>query len=140
MYQVYRLTPVIGTYYEYTEADTVTCVYPNQIHFSKTKPNYVGQFIKKNEYGYCDNKETIYHFKNNITKKIHVIRLSYEGRSCFREVPGINIDYIENRKQMLEFMKGSISINSPVQKLEGISDISELIMNHLFELPYTHSE
>ena len=41
---------------------------------------------------------------------------------------------------MLTFMKGSISTNSPIQKLEGISDISELIMNHLFELPYTHSE
>ena len=41
---------------------------------------------------------------------------------------------------MLAFMKGSISINSPIQKLEGISDISELIMNHLFELPYTHSK
>ena len=140
MYQVYRLTPVIGKYYEYTEADTVTCVYPNQIHFSNTKPVYVGQFIKKNEYGYCDNKETIYHFKNDITKKIHVVRLSYECRSCFLEVPGINIDYIENRKQMLEFMKGSISINSPVQKLEGISNISETLMNHLFQLPYIHSE
>ena len=140
MYQVYRLTPVIGKYYEYTEADTVTCVYPNQIHFSKTKPNYVGQFIKKNEYGYCDNKETIYHFKNDITKKIHVVRLSYEGRSCFREVPGINIDYIENRKQILAFIKGSISPHSPIQKLEGISDISEMIMNHLFQLPYIHSE
>ena len=32
MYQVYRLTPVFGRYYEYTEADTVTCVYPNQIY------------------------------------------------------------------------------------------------------------
>ena len=76
----------------------------------------------------------------NITKKIDEIRLSYDGRSCFREVPGINIDYIENRKQMLEFIKGSISLNSPIQKLEGISDISEMIMNHLFELPYIHSE
>ena len=129
MYQVYRLTPVVGKYYEYTEADTVTCVYPNQIHFSKTKPTYVGQYIKKNEYGYCDNKETIYHFKNNITKKIHVIRLSYEGRSCFREVPGINIDYIENRKQILAFIKGSISPNSPIQKLEGILDIFKVSLS-----------
>ena len=126
MYQVYRLTPVFGRYYEYTEADTVTCVYPNQIYTSKTKPVYVGVCI--------------YHFKNNITKKIDEIRLSYEGRSCFVEVPGINIDYIEDRKQMLEFIKGSISSNSPIQKLMGISDISEMIMNHLFRLPYIYSE
>ena len=75
-----------------------------------------------------------------IILKIHAIRLSYEGRSCFREVPGINIDYIENRIQMLAFMKGSISPNSPIQKLEGISDISEMIMNLVFQLPYIHSE
>ena len=140
MYQVYRLTPVIGQYYEYTEADTVTCVYPNQIYTSRTKPVYVGQYINSYGFGYGDNRVCIYHFKNNITKKIDEIRLSYEGRSCFKEVPGINIDYIENRKQMVAFIKGSISPYSSIQKLDGISDISEMIMNHVFQLPYIHSE
>ena len=39
MYQVYRLTPVIGRYYEYTEADTVTCVYPKDAMFMKRITN-----------------------------------------------------------------------------------------------------
>ena len=77
---------------------------------------------------------------DKITKTIVKVRLSYEGRSCFVEVPGINVNLIENKKQMLAFLTGSISEDSPINHFQGVGDIAELIGNLVFQLPYNHSE
>lgn len=138
MYQVYRLSPIIGKHYEYAEADVNLYLHP-QIYTSSTKPVYVGKYLYDEEFGYGDNKVTIYHFNNQVLKTIIKIRLSYEGRSCFREVKGINENLLENRWQMLSFLKGSKSNNSSIQHLDGFNDIVERIGKYVFTLPYTCS-
>ena len=139
MYQLYRLTPTIGKHYVYAEADVNLYLHP-QIYTSSTKPVYVGKYLYYEEFGYGDNKVTIYHFNNQVLKTIIKIRLSYEGRSCFREVKSINENLIDNRLQMLEFLKGSTSTNSSIEHFHGFNDIVERIGKYVFTLPYTCSE
>jgi len=85
--EIFRLTPVVGeTCYEYAESTRRQGRYPRERYFTNTQPLYVGHFVRSERGGFGDGGWQRDYFKDN-TGKEHVVNYSYEGTTCFREVP-----------------------------------------------------
>lgn len=83
-YEVYRITPEVGKCYVYAEYEKKTGTYKedNERYFSETKkPEYVGQCTSM----VSEPNRAFAVFKNGDKEK--TIHFSYEGKTCFREVP-----------------------------------------------------
>jgi hypothetical protein len=82
--EVFRITPEWTKYYAWAEYTRKIGNYPNEKYFAPSTI-YVGQLFKRDEGGFGDGswrRDTfIYH------DKTVVVNYSYEGHTCFIEVP-----------------------------------------------------
>jgi len=86
-FEVFRITPEVGEKcYEYAESTRSQGRWPNERRFTNVKPQYVGRLIRFETGGYGDNGWRRDYFQDNNGQE-HVVNYSYEGRTCFREVP-----------------------------------------------------
>lgn len=86
-FEVFRITPEVNEKcYEYAESTRKEGRWPNERRFTNVKPQYVGRLIKFETGGYGDNGWRRDYFQDD-TGKEHVVNYSYEGNTCFREVP-----------------------------------------------------
>jgi len=85
MTEVFRLTPILGKCYMYAEATSRQGSYPTHKYFTTNELHYVGVFKEHLQYGYHDNAIHIGVFDNYGTEVR--VNYSYEGNTCFIEVP-----------------------------------------------------
>lgn len=101
--EVYRITPIIGRYYETAEYTRKTGKYllnTEQYFTKKDNIKYVGKLIQHEHSGFGDNAEHWEVFENDegfITK----IEYTYEGTTCFREVESIQ-DIFKFKRESLD--------------------------------------
>lgn len=84
--EVFRITPEIGKCYEHVEATREQGRWPNERYFTTNTPRYVGRFIKQVQKGFGDNSSIRDYFQDNNGNE-QIVDYSYEGKTCFREVP-----------------------------------------------------
>ena len=89
-FEVFRITPEVGNlcyeYAEYTQID-------GGRYFTNIKPLYVGRLKRFEEGGYGDNRWRTDYFEDNNGVE-HVVPYSYEGTTCFRQVPCLPHDVL----------------------------------------------
>jgi hypothetical protein len=86
-FEVFRITPEVGEKcYEYAESTRTEGRWPKERRFTNVQPLYVGRLIRIEEGGYGDNGWRRDYFQDNNGRE-QVVNYSYEGRTCFREVP-----------------------------------------------------
>jgi hypothetical protein len=86
--EVYRMIPEYGLYYEhaeYTRKEGSWSMH-NERFFTSDLPRYVGCLIRREEGGWGDSGWRIDVFRNEYNEEI-CVPYSYEGRTCFRQVP-----------------------------------------------------
>jgi hypothetical protein len=84
--EVFRITPEEGKCYEHIEATRSQYIgNGNRRYFSRNAPRYVGKYIKTLRYGYGDGGSVIAVFQDGPTE--NRVDYSYEGNTCFIEVP-----------------------------------------------------
>ena len=81
--EVFQLTPEVGRCYEYAESTHKLGRYPNEKYFTTNTPRYVGKFLRSENYR---DQGFFSYFIDNDGKEQRV-DYSYEGNTCFREVP-----------------------------------------------------
>jgi len=84
--QVFRLTPALNRCYEHAEYTRRQGNYPNERYFVNIPPRYVGEFIRFESGGWGDGGWRRDFFRD-LNRNEVVVNYSYEGRTCFREVP-----------------------------------------------------
>jgi len=84
--EMFRISPQLDKYYEYAEYTMSEGKYPNTRYFINSTPQYVGEFIKREEGGCGDGSWRIDYFRDD-NMNIIPIKYTYEGTTCFREVP-----------------------------------------------------
>ena len=106
--EIFRITPEYGVngspvYYEHAEYTQKegTWYMHNERYFTSEPPRYVGYLIRREEGGFGDNSWRIDFFQNEYNEVVSV-PYSYEGRTCFREVPRREIP------SLFEFAKKTI--------------------------------
>jgi hypothetical protein len=86
-FEVFRITPEVGEKcYEYAESTRTEGIWPKERRFTNVQPLYVGRLIRFETGGYGDNGWRRDYFQDNNGRE-QVVNYSYEGRTCFREVP-----------------------------------------------------
>jgi len=86
--EVFRLTPEIGKCYEHAESTRQEYVGGGQFrHYTTNEPRYVGEFMKTVRDGYGDGGTVVSYFFDSRTVTENQVNYSYEGNTCFREVP-----------------------------------------------------
>jgi len=83
--EVFRLTPIIGKFYEHAEYTRRTGRWPTEKYFVNKSPKYVGEFVRFAQGGYGDNGWRTDYFRDETGKEVEV-PYTYEGTTCFREV------------------------------------------------------
>ena len=84
--EVFRISPEEGKCYEHIEATRSQYIRGgNRRYFSNNEASYVGKFIREIRRGYGDGGEVWAIFNDN--GKENRIKYSYEGHTCFIEVP-----------------------------------------------------
>jgi hypothetical protein len=84
----YSIVPEVGHCYEYAEATRKQGKYPNERYFTTNPLRYVGEFIRSVRGGNSEYGGFCAYFLDNHGKEQRV-DYSYEGKTCFREVPCI---------------------------------------------------
>ena len=82
--EVFRLTPIVGKYYEKTTYTRKTGNFPNEKYYSTNELKYVGKFIKLEGFGERDGR--FYYAIFEMDREIINVSFDYEGTVCFREV------------------------------------------------------
>jgi hypothetical protein len=80
------MTPVLNRCYEHAEYTRSQGNYPNQRYFVNVPPRYVGEFIRFEQGGWGDAGWRRDYFRDLNGNEV-AVNYSYEGRTCFREVP-----------------------------------------------------
>lgn len=84
--EVFRITPTSGKCYEHAEYTRKEGRYPNpERYYFRGQPRYVGKHTGDKRSGFGNGGEYFSFFDNNGTK--NRVNYSYEGHTCFREVP-----------------------------------------------------
>jgi hypothetical protein len=104
--EVFRITPVLHKCYEHAEYTRRQGRYPDERYFTNVPPRYVGEFIRFEQGGWGDGSWRIDYFRDLYGNQVSV-NYSYEGRTCFREVPcgpppmpKEHLDKIKNRNRI----------------------------------------
>ena len=85
--EVFRITPEVGEKcYEYAESTRSQGSRPNEKRFTNVQPRYVGRLIRFETGGWGDGGWRKDYFEDNNGIE-QVVNYSYEGNTCFREVP-----------------------------------------------------
>jgi len=85
--EVFFNRPEEGKCYEHAEATRKEWIDGRRRYFTTNMPKYVGKFVKQTHSGTSDGIEVHSYFKDSRTGETHEIAHSYEGNTCFREVP-----------------------------------------------------
>jgi hypothetical protein len=85
--EVFRLTPVLNRCYEHAEYTRKQGNYPNERYFVNIPPRYVGELIRREEGPGGDGGGWRRDYFRDLTGNEVAVNYSYEGRTCFREVP-----------------------------------------------------
>jgi len=94
--EVFRCEPIPGKYYEHAEATRKTGDWRTERCFA-THATYVGQFIRCMRWGYGDNGGCAAFFDlDGVSVRVDY---SYEGNTCFREVPELSPQRLWNRRK-----------------------------------------
>jgi hypothetical protein len=72
----------VGKCYEHIEATRSVGDYE---YYSTDQPKYVGKYVRTERYGWGDAEKSIAIFDDN--GKENRVNYSYEGNTCFKEVP-----------------------------------------------------
>ena len=84
--EVFRIKPEVDKCYEHIEATRSEYVGQGTYrYFSSNQPRYVGKFIRQERRGYGDGGEVWAIFNDN--GRENRVDYSYEGNTCFTEVP-----------------------------------------------------
>ncbi len=87
--EVFRITPRVGLCYQHVEATrSVYLGRGEHKYFSINEPRYVGKFVREVRTGWGDGGSTTAIFDDN--GKENRVEYSYEGNTCFIEIPCIN--------------------------------------------------
>jgi hypothetical protein len=104
--EVFRLTPVLNRCYEHAEYTRSQGNYPNVRYFVNIPPRYVGEFIRFEQGGFGDGGWRRDYFRGLNGNEV-AVNYSYEGRTCFREVPcgpkplpREHLDAIKNKRRI----------------------------------------
>ena len=89
--EVFRIEPLIGKWYEHVECTRKEGI---KRFFTSVPPKYVGKKIRREQGGWGDGGWVRDIFFDG--QKFNIINYSYEGRTCFREVPQQMPTYIED--------------------------------------------
>jgi hypothetical protein len=94
--KVFRVCPVVGDnkFYEYAECTRIEGRWPDEQYYTTNMPIYVGRLVKIEKGGWGDGGWRIDYFEDNFGKE-HVVKYSYEGKTCFREVPQKPIPFLQ---------------------------------------------
>jgi hypothetical protein len=86
--RVYRICPDVGDgkFYEYAECTRREGRWPTEKWFTTNKPLYVGRLVKIETGGWGDGRWRKDYFEDEYGNE-HVVNYSYEGNTCFRQVP-----------------------------------------------------
>jgi hypothetical protein len=86
--EVFRIVPIVDPdkFYEHAEHTRIVGKWPNERYYTNIYPRYVGTKIRFINGGYGDNSWQTDYFVNECGDEIEV-KYTYEGRTCFREVP-----------------------------------------------------
>ena len=103
MEEVFRIIPTPGKCYEHAEYTNRLGHYPEIRYFTNVQPRYVGVFVRFEAGGHGDGSWRTDYFNDNGT--IIVVPYSYEGRTCFREVPCHNKKLLEGGKHKKSYKK-----------------------------------
>ena len=83
--EVFRLTPEKGKYYVTTTCTRKVGHWPNTKYYTTNPLQYVGEFVKHFQQGWADGAQHWDIFTNN--GKDEIVHYTYEGTTCFLEVP-----------------------------------------------------
>jgi hypothetical protein len=83
--EVFRIVPQINKAYETAICTRKTGINPNNRYYTTNPVVYVGIAIKNVTYGYGDGSGGYVLFSKNGTEE--KVEYTYEGTTCFREVP-----------------------------------------------------
>lgn len=116
--EVFRLTPIIGKFYEHADCTRREGRWPNEKYFVNKPTKYVGEFVRFVEGGYGDNRWRTDYFRDE-NGKIVDVPYKYEGTTCFREVaqklPKAILDDIKNTVPPLPSLKSLAFYQQPTQ-------------------------
>lgn len=85
--EVFFISLEKGKCYEHAEATRSEYVGGKWRYFTTNVPKYVGEYTKQRRSGSGDGMEVYSYFKDSRTGETHEIAHSYEGNTCFLEVP-----------------------------------------------------
>ena len=85
--EVFAISPELGKCYKHAEATRKTGINPNEKFYSTNTPRFVGRFIREERYGYGDGGSYFAFFQDDSTGAENSVEYSYEGNTCFIEVP-----------------------------------------------------
>jgi len=88
--EVFRILPINGKCYEHAEYTRKTGSNSSEKYYSSTRPKYVGRCLKTYKEGDGDGNDTYTTFRNDATDEQTTVKYSYEGKTCFKEVPCLN--------------------------------------------------
>ena len=119
--EVFRITPTIDKCYEHVEATRIEGSWPNTRYFTTNTPRYVGRFIKRVIQRSGDGGSVTDYFEDNNGNE-QTVDYSYQGRTCFREVPCLSTNI-----PSLEELSRKIVKTQDYSNLDKDSYIKELI-------------
>jgi hypothetical protein len=86
--EVFFISPEKGKCYEHVEATRDEYIGDGKRrYFTTNVPKYVGEYTRQMRSGSGDGMEVYSYFEDSRTGKTHEIAHSYEGNTCFLEVP-----------------------------------------------------
>jgi len=95
--EVFRINPEFDNSkcYEYAEATKQEGGSQNRRYYTNKQPLYVGHLVDREQGGFGDGGWQRDTFEDDTGKK-HIVNYSYEGNTCFREVPCKSVRSLES--------------------------------------------
>jgi hypothetical protein len=96
--EVFSINPEVGKCYEHIEATRSEYTRGKGFkYYTNNSPRYVGKFIREQRMGSGDGQTVTAVFDDNGTK--NSVNYSYEGYTCFKEVPCKNSGGMRKRSR-----------------------------------------
>ena len=114
--QVFRICPKVGDgkFYEYAECTRKEGKWPNEKWYTTNTPLYVGILVSTSTGGYGDGGWRRDYFSDH-TGKEHIVKYSYDGNTCFREVPSKELPPLQELCRNILKNTNSLETDNPLK-------------------------
>lgn len=126
----YSIVPEVGHCYEYAEATRKQGKYPTERYFTTNAPRYVGEFIRSVRGGNSEYGGFCAYFKDNHCKEQRV-DYSYDGNTCFREVPCLPIIIPSLQSSSRHVVKTQVDYSGLSEDDHRRDLIEEIVSDHV---------